>query len=114
MTTKMKSAGGVTILKLRGRIFLGDGDEDLEKAMTCAFKEGHKQIVLDLTGVKAIDSPGLGTVMACCRKQAREKGVQVRLVIPRAHRLPLIIQTVLRVIFGVFDDELQAVASFAS
>lgn len=111
MKVNARQEGDVKILDLEGRIVLGDGDAELKNAVNAALGDGSQKIVINLRGVPYMDSAGLGEMMAC-KKRGLDKKAEVALVIPPGSKIPLAVQTCLRLAFDVFDDERAAVASF--
>lgn len=113
MAMKTRNAGKVRILHATGRILLGnEGQKNIEKGLQANLDEGHKQIVVNLDGVTAIDSNGVGSMVRFCYLRAKDKGAVVKLVIPKSSPLPMHVQTCLRLVLETFDDEASAVASF--
>ena len=111
MKTSVKEVGKARVIGCDGKIYLGNGDEDLAKAVKTVLGEGHKRVVVDLSGVTAMDSAGLGEVVAC-KKRALDNKAEVRIVIPSASKIPLHVQTCIRLAFDVFDDAAKATGSF--
>jgi anti-anti-sigma factor len=111
MKTKVMDAGPVRVLSLEGKLMLGNGDGDLEKAMDALLTEGHKKIVIDTAGVSHLDSGGLGAMVAYCFKRAKDRQATVRLVIPGNTRINLAAQTCLGLLFELHDNETSAIAS---
>lgn len=56
--------GDVTVLDLKGKMTLGEGDELLKDKINSLVSQGHKKLVLNLEGVPYIDSAGLGRSFA--------------------------------------------------
>jgi anti-anti-sigma factor len=111
MKTSVKDAGKVKVVGCEGKLYLGNGDEDLAKAIKSVLGEGHKKVVLDLSGVTAMDSAGLGEVVAC-KKRALDQKAEVRVVIPQTSKIPLHVQTCIRLAFDVAEDVTKASGSF--
>jgi anti-anti-sigma factor len=109
----------VTILDLTGRLSLGETlalAEGRELALADAVRElseqGHKRILLNLAGVKYVDSSGVGQLVGTLTS-ARGQGVDLRLLSPVKQVRDLLRMTKLHLVFDVQDDEAAAVASFA-
>ena len=111
MKTSVKETGKARVVHCEGKIYLGNGDEDLAKAVKTVLGEGHKRLVVDLSGVTAMDSAGLGEVVAC-KKRAMDNKAEVKIVIPPASKIPLHVQTCIRLAFEAFDDVGKAAGSF--
>jgi len=54
----------VTILKLSGRLVLGDESNDLRSTIKRSLDAGNKKIIVDLGEVPYMDSAGLGTLVS--------------------------------------------------
>jgi len=103
--------GDVTILELRGQL-KEDGDIPLPEIVANLVRRGRQRLVLDLGGVTHIDSTGVGLV-AAKYLTVRRLGGDLKLLhlTPRATQLLTI--TKLSRVFEIFDEEDQAVRSFA-
>lgn len=55
--------GDVAVLRAKGKIILGSGDEELRIALNDAGRRGKRNIVLDLKDVPYIDSAGFGELV---------------------------------------------------
>ena len=60
MQIEERATGDVTILDLKGKMTLGEGDIILKDKVNSLALQGKKQIVLNLADVPYIDSAGLG------------------------------------------------------
>ena len=103
----------VTVLALTGQILLDDGDLAFGRKIRDLVERGHVEIVVDLGGVTYIDSSGVGMLVGKL-KAVREKGGDIRLlhVTTRGQRLFGMLKIL--TVFEVFEDEAQAVRSFAA
>ena len=63
MQIEERSAGEVTVLDLKGKMTLGEGDELLKDKINSLLQQGRRKIVLNLEGVPYIDSAGLGEIV---------------------------------------------------
>jgi anti-sigma B factor antagonist len=107
-----QQVGGVVVLKLIGRVTLGDESASLRTRLKDAVATGAKHIVLDLSDVSYIDSAGLGTLVAGFTS-ARNQGTTLKLAnLTRKLHEQLQI-TKLATVFDVFDTAGAAVASFS-
>ncbi len=55
----------VIVLKLQGKLLIGDGDLLLRDTVEDLVEAGHKRIILDFADVPYMDSTGLGEVVHC-------------------------------------------------
>ena len=103
---------GVTILDLKGKMTLGEGDELLKDKVNSLMNQGLKRIVLNLEAVPYIDSAGLGEIVRAYTTVSRQSG-SLKLVnlTKRIHDLLSI--TKLLTVFDVFENEGEALSSFA-
>jgi anti-sigma B factor antagonist len=65
---------GVTVLDLKGRMTLGEGDQLLKDMIDSLLQQGMKEIVLNLEGVTYIDSAGLGEIVRTYTAVSRQGG----------------------------------------
>jgi anti-sigma B factor antagonist len=113
MTLKLSSRtmDGVTIVDCSGRIIFGDETVALRDFVKEHLKINN-QIVINLAAVNYIDSGGLGTLVGLYTS-ARGCGGQVKLASLTTRVGELLQVTKLLTVFEVFDNDVQAVRSFA-
>jgi anti-sigma B factor antagonist len=104
--------GDVTTLILRGQVLVDDGDLAFRRRVHELVEQGRVKIIVDLGEVTAIDSSGVGMVAAKL-KTVRERGGDIRLLHLTNRGQRLLGMLKLRTAFEVFEDEAQAVGSFA-
>jgi anti-sigma B factor antagonist len=112
MTLTEREVGDVTILDLKGRLVLDDGDLLFRDRVNDLVAKGRKKIVVNLRDVTYIDSCGIGVLISKL-VSVRNKGGDLKLVqlSPRSHRVFDICR--LDNVFEAFESEDDAVASFA-
>jgi len=111
MEITRRTVGEVSILELKGRLTIGEGDVRLREALLDVLEEGARNILIDLGEVKTIDSSGLGELIRCRATAARNDGeIKLLRVNIKARRLLTMAQLI--GVFEMFDDETLAVASF--
>jgi anti-sigma B factor antagonist len=103
---------GVTILDLKGKITLGEGDEVLRDRISQLLQKGNKKILLNLEGVPYIDSAGLGEVVRTYTTVSRQGG-QLKLVNLTKRITDLLMITKLLTVFETFDTEPDALKSYS-
>jgi anti-sigma B factor antagonist len=108
-----RSAGDVTILDLKGRMTMGEGDELLKDKINSLILQGRKKLVLNLEGVPYIDSAGLGEIVRTYTTVSRQGG-SLKLVNLTKRITDLLSITKLLTIFDTYDNEADAVRSFSS
>src|SRR5688572_32374287 len=74
-----RAVGEVTILDLKGKITLNEGDEVLKDKINSLIMQGKKKILLNLADVPYIDSAGLGEIVRTYTTVSRQGG-QLKLV----------------------------------
>ena len=107
-----RRAGNVIVLDLKGRVRIGGTSLALHRAIRCLADEGKTQILLNLAGVTHIDSTGLGELISS-HITLRDKGGEIKLAHLTERLRELLVITKLLAVFDIYDDEPQALASFA-
>ena len=102
----------VTILDLKGRDRIRGASMALHESVRCLAREGKVQVLLDLAWVKHIDSGGLGELVSS-QVTLDEKGGALKLMHMTESIQQLMTVTKLLTVFDVYDDEPEALASFA-
>jgi anti-sigma B factor antagonist len=103
--------GEVTILDLKGKITLGEGDEALKDKINSLILQNRKRILLNLAEVPYIDSAGLGEIVRTYTTTSRQGG-QLKLVNLTKRITDLLSITKLLTVFETFDTESDALNSF--
>ena len=111
MQIEERAAGEVTILDLKGKMTLGEGDEILKDKINSLVLQGRKQLVLNLADVPYIDSAGLGEVVRTYTTVKRQGGT-MRLLHLTKRIEDLLSITKLLTVFETYDNEADAVRSF--
>ena len=104
---------GVTVLDLKGKMTLGEGDELLKDKINSLLANSRKKLVLNLEGVPYIDSAGLGEIVRTYTTVSRQGG-SLKLVNLTKRITDLLSITKLLTIFDTYDSEADAVRSFTS
>jgi anti-sigma B factor antagonist len=108
-----RKLGEVTILDLKGKLTLGDGDELLRSKINGLVQAGAKQIVLNLGEVPYIDSAGLGEVVRSYTTVKKHTGVLKLLNLTKRIQ-DLLAITKLLTVFDTYENEADAVTSFGA
>jgi anti-sigma B factor antagonist len=108
-----RKVGDVTILDMKGKMTLGDGDEMLRAKINAIIQAGAKKILLNLGDVPYIDSAGLGEVVRTYTTVSRQGGVLKLLNLTKRIK-DLLAITKLLTVFETFDGENEAVKSFGA
>src|SRR3954469_5502883 len=112
LSINIRQVGGVSIVDVVGRITLGDGASTLRDTLRSMPRDGRKKILLNLADATAIDSSGLGVLVAGFASITNRDG-ELKLVNLSLKIRDLLLITKLFTVFEVFDDEAVAVRSFA-
>ena len=103
--------GHVTILDLEGAMTLDSDARRLEDKINSLLLSGRTSVVLNLAGVRYIDSEGLGQLVTCYSLLAKTAG-GLKLLHVGARHLRLLSITGLLSIFETFEREDDAIRSF--
>jgi len=104
LTIEEKQVADVVILRLQGRLTLGEETNSLRETVRGLLEKGQRRIVLNLQGVSYIDSAGVGT-LASVFTSARSKDGVLKLVGLGTHSRDLLQMTKLLTVFDVAEDE---------
>jgi anti-sigma B factor antagonist len=113
MQIEERIVGEVTILDLKGKMTLGEGDELLKDKINSLIHQQQKKLLLNLEGVPYIDSAGLGEIVRTYTTVSRQGG-SLKLVNLTKRITDLLSITKLLTVFETFDNEKEAIASFQS
>jgi anti-sigma B factor antagonist len=102
----------VTILDLKGKITLGEGDEALKDKINSLILQNRKRILLNLEDVPYIDSAGLGEIDRTYTTVSRQGG-QLKLVNLTKRITDLLSITKLLTVFETFETEPEALKSYS-
>jgi anti-sigma B factor antagonist len=108
---EVRSLGGVKVLKLRGKLSLGDSVDRLRADLYELIGNGDTRIVLDLSEVPMIDSSGIGLLVKSLTS-AKQLGGSIRLLNPSKFIIQTLKMIGLLNMFDVFEDQERAIASF--
>ena len=106
-----RQAGDVTILDLSVEVRLGDSSVALRNSVRRLADDGKKKLLLNLAGVKYIDSTGIGELIASYTTVTRHDG-QLKLLNLTDRIQNLLVITKLLTVFDSYDDEAEALKSF--
>jgi anti-sigma B factor antagonist len=103
---------GVTILDLKGKMTLGEGDELLKDKINSLIQQDRKKLLLNLEGVPYIDSAGLGEIVRTYTTVSRQGG-KLKLLNLTKRIQDLLAITKLLTVFETYESEPEAIKSFA-
>ena len=107
-----RQAGDVTVLDLSGKITIGEGSVALRTAVRRLLEEGKKRVLLNLANVSYIDSSGIGELVSSYTA-ANKEGGQLKLLNLTQKIKDLLTITKLYTVFDVYDNEAEALNSYA-
>ena len=111
MDIEVRSQGQVKIIKLRGRLSLGESCDRLRATVEDLLRAGDNRLVLDLEELATMDSSGIGLVTRFLTS-AKQQGGSLKLVNPSKFVLQTLKLVGLINLFEVFPDSQSAAASF--
>jgi len=108
---KQRQAGDVSILDLDGEVRIGDSATALRGAIRELVAGGNQKILLNLGGVRYIDSSGIGELIANYTTVGRTGG-QLKLLNLTDKVQDLLVITKLLTVFDVYESEPEALSSY--
>lgn len=111
LNIKQRQAGDVSILDLDGEVRIGDSATALRGVIRELVAAGNKKILLNLAGVRYIDSSGIGELIANYTTVGRTGG-QLKLLSLTDKVQDLLVITKLLTVFDVYETEADALSSF--
>jgi anti-sigma B factor antagonist len=111
LDVKERQAGDVTILDLSGDVRIGEGAISLRDSIRNLADQGKKNVLLNLAGVKYMDSTGVGELIANYTTIKRQGG-HLKLLNLTDRIQNLLVITKLLTVFDSYDNEAEALKSF--
>ena len=111
MTITEKLHGRVTVLSLKGNLLGEPETTELRQIVGRLTKRDDKQVVLDLGGLKAINSSGLGELISALTSLRKRSGDLYLARLPDKMHALLMITHLIRV-FKVYETVERAVTAF--
>lgn len=111
MDIEVRTQSDVKIIKLRGRLTLGESVDRMRLTFDDLMAAGDSRFAVDLQEVSMLDSSGIGLLVRCLTA-AKQGGGTLKLLNPSKFAVQTLRMTGLLNLFEVFDDLEQAVASF--
>lgn len=108
---EVRHAGPVLLVKLKGRLVMGEGDRRLDEFLQGLIARGERALLLDCAEVPAIDSQGIKSLVRAAVSVQNKGGVLKLLTLTPRVRMVLEVTRLLGVI-EAFDDEEAALRSF--
>jgi anti-sigma B factor antagonist len=112
MTIDTRTVDGVTILDIHGKITIGEGSAEIRNTVRDLLQAGRKKILLNMEDVSYVDSSGIGELVSSYTTVTNQGGELKLLHLTKKLRELLAI-TKLLTVFSSYDDEGEAVGSYA-
>jgi anti-sigma B factor antagonist len=106
-----RTQDGVEIVKLTGRLCMGQPLDRFNSTMAELLHQSHNKIVLDVEDVPTIDSSGIGLLVRYLTS-AKQSGGAIRLLKPSKFTIQTLKMVGLLNLFATYEDLSEAVASF--
>src|SRR5215213_2191430 len=113
LTIGQRVVGDIAILDLDGKVTLGETNRQLHEALRKLVMDGTNKVVLNLQKVKAVDSSGLGEMVAGYATLKANGGELILINMP-SKVLELMTITKLYTVFNVYDTEAEGIAALES
>ena len=113
MTITERDTGDVTILDLRGRMVLYEGEALFRRRVGELVDRGRLKLIVDLKDGSFVDSAGVGVIVGRYLT-LRRKGGDLKLLNLSERSAHVLGISKLLEVFEVFDSEADAVRSFSS
>ncbi len=111
MKSSVRDVGDTRVIELSGKITIGAGDVKIRELIDQSLEDDKNNVILDLGGVTAIDSSGIGEMVACYTTVTK-RGGQLKLMHLSPKINDILQVTQLITVFEVFDDEREALGGF--
>lgn len=103
--------GEITILAVTGNLVVGDSERRMASTVNQLLSAGRARLVIDLAGVDAIDSAGLGSLVRAV-SLSRDAGGETKLASPSERTKRLLDVTMMSSVFEIYEDAGAALGSF--
>lgn len=111
LTINKRQVNGVVIVDLDGRISLGESNTELHQSLRHLVAEGKRNVLLNLAKVTAIDSSGLGSIVAGY-STLQAAGGSLKLINLPERVSDLMTITKLYTVFDIYGTEAEGIRSF--
>ena len=111
MQIDVRTQDGVKIVKLNGKLSLGQALDRTNATLTDLMNTGGNRLILDLQEVPLIDSSGIGLLVRQLTA-AKQKGGSLKLLNPSKFALQTLKLVRVLNLFEVYEDQDAAVQSF--
>ena len=112
MNLSSKEAGGITILRLEGSVLGGPDATALNDRLHKLTEERKKKVVIDLSGVRSMNSSGLSMLITGLTTM-KNAGGDLKIAAASKKIETLLVITKLSSVFELFPTVKKAISSFA-
>ena len=109
---KQRQVGNIVIVAPKGYLTGGDETDELEQAIKALAESGNKHLVINLGETQHLNSTALGVLISAHSNYVR-RGGQMKLCAVDKRIENIFVITKLSLVFDVYPNEEQAIASFA-
>ena len=109
---KQRQVGPIVILAPKGYLTGGDETEELEQTIKTLAEGGNKSLIINLGETQHLNSTALGVLIRAHSNYVR-RGGQMKLCSVDKRIENIFVITKLSLVFDVYPNEEQAIASFA-
>jgi anti-sigma B factor antagonist len=113
MKIKQEAKGNVYVLRLSGQLMGGPDADAVRDTVKSALNEGYTNILVDLKDVSWVNSTGLG-ILISSHITVSNNGGTLKLMRVSRRIDSIFMVTRLNTVFQIFDEEDEAIQSFAS
>jgi anti-sigma B factor antagonist len=106
-----RNLGEVKLVKLKGRLALGESVDRLRSTIDDLVAGGDTRFILDLAEVPMIDSSGIGLLVRSLMNLKKQGGA-IKLLNPTKFAVQTLKMIGLLNLFEVFEEQQEALASF--
>ena len=103
--------GRVTVVTVKGDLLIGDSEAVFKRTVMSLLEEGKVDLLIDCSGMRTVDSSGLGALVRALTTSQNEGG-GAKLLGVGPHLKKLLEITRLDSVFETFDNRELAVSSF--
>lgn len=112
MHVEVINEGAVTVMVVSGSLVVGDSERRMTNTVDQLLSAGRVRLVIDLAGVDAIDSAGLGSLVRAV-SASRDAGGEAKLANPSERTRRLLDVTLMSSVFEIYENAEAALGSFA-
>ncbi len=106
-----KQTSGVSVLQFKSNAELTHSAQELDELRREVLEQSDSRVIIDLSGVRRIDSAGLGQLMSCYSHLVKNRGA-MKMLNPGPEIRKLLDMTGLTKLIPTFQDEQEALNSF--